>query len=294
MWILLAVEVQFEINIPAAGRIILHQDENPLIKSVGSVDTGCNWRLPPSVGVTLCHDKRGLHEAPGKSAKASGTKVCPYSHPSSQNSSGSSVGNPLTTSADLCRTTPKHLKTMCRRPTPPGSSLPFANCKCINTEILLMNNTSNLTGLPAFSRVRAPQYCLHTCRVCLILIQVTEILQSFSGMFWGICFSSTELESAFLGIGKTVISANQCGLWNHPEVWNMLDLQSFACLKYDTTLLRCPGVKWCLFLVQVKPSTPATTINTQTCRYLPTVPRAYRPSIPHSCPRSPTVVSTGT
>lgn len=78
----------------------------------------------PSVGVSLCHEKRGLHEAPGKSAKASGTKVCPYSHPSSQNASGSSAGNPLTTSADLCRTTPKHFKAMCRRPTPPGSLLP--------------------------------------------------------------------------------------------------------------------------------------------------------------------------
>lgn len=74
--------------------------------------------------MSLCHEKRGLHEAPGKSAKASGAKVCPYSHPSSQNASGSSAGNPLTTSADLCRTTPKHFKTMCRRPTPPGSRPP--------------------------------------------------------------------------------------------------------------------------------------------------------------------------
>lgn len=69
-----------------------------------------------------CHEKRGLHEAPGKSAKASGTKVCPYSHPSSQNSSGSSAGNSLSTSADHCKTTPKHFKTMCRRPTPPGEA----------------------------------------------------------------------------------------------------------------------------------------------------------------------------
>ncbi|XP_060935416.1 protein FAM193B [Limanda limanda] len=76
-------------------------------------------------GLTLgsaFHEKRGLHEAPGKSAKTSGTKVCPYSHPSSQNSSGSSAGNPLSTSADLCKTTPKHFKTMCRRPTPPGEA----------------------------------------------------------------------------------------------------------------------------------------------------------------------------
>ncbi|KAK9517870.1 hypothetical protein VZT92_023209 [Zoarces viviparus] len=71
---------------------------------------------------SACHEKRGLHEAPGKSAKTSGTKVCPYSHPSSQNSSGSSAGNPLSTSADLCKTTPKHFKTMCRRPTPPGEA----------------------------------------------------------------------------------------------------------------------------------------------------------------------------
>uniref|UniRef100_A0A8C3G5Q7 Family with sequence similarity 193 member B n=1 Tax=Cyclopterus lumpus TaxID=8103 RepID=A0A8C3G5Q7_CYCLU len=71
---------------------------------------------------SACHEKRGLHEAPGKSAKTSGTKVCPYSHPSSQNTSGSSAGNPLSTSADLCKTTPKHFKTMCRRPTPPGEA----------------------------------------------------------------------------------------------------------------------------------------------------------------------------
>ncbi|KAJ4945835.1 hypothetical protein JOQ06_023513 [Pogonophryne albipinna] len=71
---------------------------------------------------SACHEKRGLHEAPGKSAKTSGAKVCPYSHPSSQSSSGSSAGNPLSTSADLCKTTPKHFKTMCRRPTPPGEA----------------------------------------------------------------------------------------------------------------------------------------------------------------------------
>lgn len=74
-----------------------------------------------SVG-SACHEKRGLHEAPGKSAKTSAPKVCPYSHPSSQNSAGSSAGNPLSTSADLCKTTPKHFKTMCRRPTPPGEA----------------------------------------------------------------------------------------------------------------------------------------------------------------------------
>ncbi|XP_061757954.1 protein FAM193B [Nerophis ophidion] len=70
----------------------------------------------------VCHEKRGLHEAPGKSAKTSVAKVCPYSHPSTQNSSGSSAGNPISTSADLCKTTPKHFKTMCRRPTPPGEA----------------------------------------------------------------------------------------------------------------------------------------------------------------------------
>ncbi|XP_004541085.3 protein FAM193B isoform X2 [Maylandia zebra] len=73
-------------------------------------------------GISTCHEKRGLNEAPGKSAKTSGNKVCPYSHPSAQNSSGSSAGNALSTSADLCKTTPKHFKTMCRRPTPPGEA----------------------------------------------------------------------------------------------------------------------------------------------------------------------------
>ncbi|KAG7272069.1 hypothetical protein CRUP_001834 [Coryphaenoides rupestris] len=64
-------------------------------------------------GGSTCHDKRGLHEAPGKSAKTSAPK----------NSSGSSsLGNPLSTSADHCKTTPKHFKTMCRRPTPPGEA----------------------------------------------------------------------------------------------------------------------------------------------------------------------------
>lgn len=46
------------------------------------------------------------------------------------------------------------------------------------------------------------------------------------------------------------------------------------------------------FIVQVKPSTPVTTINTQTCRYPPTVPLACLPSIPHSCPQSQTLGST--
>lgn len=84
----------------------------------------CNGLFLMSAGITgvsTCHEKRGLNEAPGKSAKTSGNKVCPYSHPSAQNSSGSSAGNALSTSADLCKTTPKHFKTMCRRPTPPGN-----------------------------------------------------------------------------------------------------------------------------------------------------------------------------
>lgn len=40
--VLLVVEVQFEIKVPAARLIILHQYANPLIKSVGSVVAGCN------------------------------------------------------------------------------------------------------------------------------------------------------------------------------------------------------------------------------------------------------------
>ncbi|KAG2455506.1 DDX41 helicase, partial [Polypterus senegalus] len=69
-----------------------------------------------------CHDKRPPHEAPGKTAKSPGTKVCPYSHPASQNSGTASPGSPISTSADLCKNTPKHFKTMCRRPTPPGEA----------------------------------------------------------------------------------------------------------------------------------------------------------------------------
>lgn len=83
------------------------------------------FSAPGITAGSSCHEKRGHHEAPGKSAKLSGTKVCPYSHPSSQNSSGTSAGNPLSTSADLCKTTPKHFKTMCRRPTPPGQEFMF-------------------------------------------------------------------------------------------------------------------------------------------------------------------------
>ncbi|XP_075869256.1 protein FAM193B isoform X2 [Nelusetta ayraudi] len=72
--------------------------------------------------LAACHEKRGPHEAPGKSVKTSGNKMCPYSHPSSQNTNGSSAGNSLSTSADICKTTSKHYKTMCRRPTPPGEA----------------------------------------------------------------------------------------------------------------------------------------------------------------------------
>ncbi|KTG31625.1 hypothetical protein cypCar_00008919, partial [Cyprinus carpio] len=68
-----------------------------------------------------CHEKRSSHDAPGKAAKTFGTKVCPYSHPASQNSNVASPGT-LSASTDLCKTNPKHFKTMCRRPTPPGEA----------------------------------------------------------------------------------------------------------------------------------------------------------------------------
>lgn len=77
-----------------------------------------------SPGGTLgpaCHEKRPSHDAPGKAAKTFGTKVCPYSHPASQNSSAASPGT-LSASSDACKTNPKHFKTMCRRPTPPGEA----------------------------------------------------------------------------------------------------------------------------------------------------------------------------
>lgn len=45
---------------------------------------------------------------------------------------------------------------------------------------------------------------------------------------------------------------------------------------------------------QVKPSTPVTTISTQTCRYPPTVPPACPPSIPPSCLQSRTLGSMAT
>ncbi|XP_016141792.1 ATP-dependent RNA helicase DDX42-like [Sinocyclocheilus grahami] len=68
-----------------------------------------------------CHEKRSSHDAPGKAAKTFGNKVCPYSHPASQNSNVASPGT-LSASTDLCKTNPKHFKTMCRRPTPPGEA----------------------------------------------------------------------------------------------------------------------------------------------------------------------------
>ncbi|XP_048884185.1 protein FAM193B [Brienomyrus brachyistius] len=97
------------------------------------------WNSPHSNGASLCnhsatshpqggtigptcHEKRASHEAPGKSAKPAGPKVCPYSHPASQISSVTSPGSTISASSDLCKTTPKHFKTMCRRPTPPGEA----------------------------------------------------------------------------------------------------------------------------------------------------------------------------
>ncbi|XP_051513581.1 protein FAM193B-like isoform X2 [Myxocyprinus asiaticus] len=85
----------------------------------------CNHSTPALLqGGTLgpaCHEKRSSHDAPGKATKTSATKVCPYSHPASQNSSGASPET-LSASTDLCKTNPKHFKTMCRRPTPPGEA----------------------------------------------------------------------------------------------------------------------------------------------------------------------------
>ncbi|XP_052010765.1 protein FAM193B-like isoform X2 [Xyrauchen texanus] len=85
----------------------------------------CNHSTPMLLqGGTLgsaCHEKRSSHDAPGKATKTSATKVCPYSHPASQNSSGASPET-LSASTDLCKTNPKHFKTMCRRPTPPGEA----------------------------------------------------------------------------------------------------------------------------------------------------------------------------
>lgn len=97
---------------------------DPCQKGSVFITTCSSWfsSLFPGAGLAACHEKRGPHEAPGKSVKTSGNKMCPYSHPSSQNTNGSSAGNSLSTSADLCKTTSKHYKTMCRRPTPPGST----------------------------------------------------------------------------------------------------------------------------------------------------------------------------
>lgn len=102
-------------------------DQNFLLKTVHLLpqrSIECSALLLDS-GLAACHEKRGPHEAPGKSVKTSANKMCPYSHPSSQNTNGSSAGNSLSTSADLCKTTSKHYKTMCRRPTPPGNTASY-------------------------------------------------------------------------------------------------------------------------------------------------------------------------
>uniref|UniRef100_A0AAV2MJN9 FAM193 C-terminal domain-containing protein n=1 Tax=Knipowitschia caucasica TaxID=637954 RepID=A0AAV2MJN9_KNICA len=69
-------------------------------------------------------------------------------HPSSQNSSGSSAGNSLSTSADHCKTTPKHFKTMCRRPTPPGEAF-HSNDHHQHTDFGGTAGTSNVGHLTA-------------------------------------------------------------------------------------------------------------------------------------------------
>ncbi|XP_049588964.1 protein FAM193B isoform X1 [Syngnathus scovelli] len=89
-----------------------------------------NASLHLQQGLTMgsaCHEKRGLHKAPGKSAKTSVAKVCPYSHPMAQNTNGSTAGTPLSTSTDLCKTTPKHFKNVCHRPTPQGEAFPTSD-----------------------------------------------------------------------------------------------------------------------------------------------------------------------
>ncbi|XP_038269795.1 protein FAM193B isoform X3 [Dermochelys coriacea] len=55
-------------------------------------------------------------------AAAPGLKACPYSHAVPPASSGAAPGSPLPTSLDFCKTLPKQLKSMCRRPTPPGEA----------------------------------------------------------------------------------------------------------------------------------------------------------------------------
>uniref|UniRef100_A0A4W4GV95 FAM193 C-terminal domain-containing protein n=1 Tax=Electrophorus electricus TaxID=8005 RepID=A0A4W4GV95_ELEEL len=62
-----------------------------------------------------CHDKRSSHEA-------SGIKVCPYSHATPSPGLGTTPSTTPLSTSDLCKTTPKHFKTMCRRPTPPGEA----------------------------------------------------------------------------------------------------------------------------------------------------------------------------
>ncbi|XP_057706900.1 protein FAM193B isoform X2 [Corythoichthys intestinalis] len=118
----------------------------------------CNHNAPLHIqqGITAgsaCQEKRGLHEAPGKSAKAPIAKVCPYSHPLTQNSSGSTAGTPLSTSTDLCKTTPKHFKNVCRRPTPPGEAFHTSDHH-LHTDLSVPPNSP--TGLSSQHTSRLP------------------------------------------------------------------------------------------------------------------------------------------
>lgn len=101
-----------------------------------------------------------------------------------------------------------------------------------------------LIYLPSAGSERFNLVSTYAGRLRLILFKVTEIFQT--KYLWNVLrdsFFSTERESAVFGFGISVIFANQCGLWNLPQVWNILDSQSFVCLKCKTSPLRCPGVK---------------------------------------------------
>ncbi|XP_053507201.1 protein FAM193B isoform X1 [Ictalurus furcatus] len=107
-----------------------------------------------------CHDKRSSHEA-------SGTKVCPYSHPASP--SATSTATPLSTSAELCKTSAKHFKTMCRRPTPPGEAFhpneqhqPSADLSVPPNSPTGLSSSQNSSLLPPSSKPTSNQHAPFT------------------------------------------------------------------------------------------------------------------------------------
>ncbi|KAJ1126394.1 hypothetical protein NDU88_004802 [Pleurodeles waltl] len=93
----------------------------------GNMQDGSLAVLPDPVAG---HDERCLNismDCSSAALNAANMKMCPYSSLSCQGTGVSMPGSPLPTSHDFCKATPKQLKSMCRRPTPPGEAFHTSN-----------------------------------------------------------------------------------------------------------------------------------------------------------------------